>query len=240
MSAARNSRWRSVVTCFASLVVFPACADTTPRIFASASLTAVLETALADADVDLHFAGTPRLVFQLQEGAKADVFVSADRENMRRVVSRELGVGAPRVFARNRLAIATERGNPKAIRGIRDLARSDLRIALCAPDVPAGRYARRALAAARVTVRSTSDEPSVQALLAKIRLGELDAGIVYATDVSNAHQAIDSVAIDAKYNVTAEYVAVALRGSTDGTRILDLLFRAPVQRALHDFGFELP
>jgi molybdate transport system substrate-binding protein len=107
-------------------------------VFAAASLTAPFEALAmefegehADADLELHFAGTPQLVLQIREGAPADVFASADEANMRKVVDDGRVAGAPRVFARNRLAIVTRKGNPKGIRALADLAREDLSVVLC-------------------------------------------------------------------------------------------------------------
>lgn len=247
MPSARISRRSALALGLALTPVFDACsrssAALTPTVFAPSSLTEVLESALSDADVQLHFAGTPRLVFQLEEGARADVLVTADRANMQRAVDRGLCREAPRVFARNRLAIATAKNNPAKIRGLADLARDDLRVALCASEVPAGRYARRALEKAGVRVQSRSDEPNVKALLTKVRIGELDAGIVYVTDVTSARGAVTGVEIDSRYNVGTVYEAATLRSahSTDvADRAMRLLFDDRVLRALEQLGFERP
>lgn len=192
-------------------------ADRSTMVFAAASLTAAFqdlavayEAAHPGEGVELHFAGTPQLVVQIREGAPVDVFASADEANMQRIVAMGGTLGPPVVFARNRLTIVTAEGNPQGIRGLADLARDDLRVVLCGPQVPAGRYAREALAKAGVTVRSRSDEPSVKAVVSKVQLGEVDAGIVYVTDATSAAQQVDAVPIPAEHDVVATYPIVAL------------------------------
>lgn len=218
-------------------------------VFAAASLTEAFE-ALADAfrasdagtPVELHVAGTPRLVVQVREGAPADVFASADAANMERVLETGRTLGAPRTFARNRLAIVVGEGNPENVQGLADLARDDLAVALCAPEVPAGRYAREALRSAGVVVETVSDEPSVKAVVSKVELGELDAGIVYATDVRSAEERVDGVAIPDDVDVTAEYpiVLVDSRPGRAGEAFLEFVLSGDGRRILESFGFEVP
>ncbi|MGB3967903.1 MAG: molybdate ABC transporter substrate-binding protein [Planctomycetota bacterium] len=216
--------------------------------FAASSLAApfaaielAFEAANPGVDVQCSFAGTPQLVLQLREGAAADVFASADTVNMARVVAGGLATGEPRRFARNRLAIAVAAGNPRGIRGLADLARSDLRVALCGPEVPAGRYARQAIGHAGITVQSLSDEPSVGALLGKVRLGELDAGIVYATDCSSS--GVAAVAIADELQVVVEYPIVPCRAGANAAAagaFVAFVLSPAGQRTLAGFGFLAP
>jgi len=118
-------------------------------------------------------------VAQVEAGAPVDVIATADPEAMARLVRAGL-VDAPRTFARNRLAIAVEPGNPERIAGLADLARSGLKVVLADPSVPAGRYARQALERAGAAVRPVSLELDVKAVARKVETGEADAGIVYA------------------------------------------------------------
>lgn len=218
-------------------------------VFAAASLTApfqalaaAFEQAVPGSAVELHFAGTPSLLVQLREGAPADVFAAADENNMQRAAAADLLVGAAQVFASNHLAIVVTAGNPQRITGLEDLARDGLRVALCGPEVPAGSYARQALAKAGVEVRSLSDEPSVTALVAKVRLGELDAGIVYATDVTDVAE-VAGVAVPEAFDVRARYpIAVAAAGlQRDGGARFVAFVLSPAGRAiLRDFGFGAP
>lgn len=227
--------------------VAAACREAPPpvTVFAAASLTASF-TALAAGfeanhpgqHVQLHFAGTPRLVLQLREGAAADAFASADTANMDKVVALGRTAGAPVPFARNQLVIVTEKGNPQHIAALADLARADLRVLLCGPEVPAGRYARQALQRAGVAVQSASDEPSVQAVLAKLQLGEADAGIVYVTDAAAAAAKLDAVPIAAAHNVVATYPIAAL--GPRGEAFVAFVASPAGQAVLRRFGFSPP
>src|SRR5215208_6669186 len=152
------------------------------KVFAAASLTAAFTklgenfTAANDGTkVTFNFAGSQALATQIQQAAPADVFASADIANMDKV--KDL-VGTAQNFASNLLAIVVEKGNPKSIQGLDDLANPDLKVVLAAPDVPAGKYAAEALGKADVTVRPVSEEDNVKAVITKVSLGEADAGIV--------------------------------------------------------------
>lgn len=224
-------------------------ANPTPlRVFAAASLTASFQAIVTAFEqqhpghrVECNFAGTPQLVLQLREGASVDVFASADVPNMTKV--QELGavVAAPLEFARNQLVVVVRAGNPKAVQGLGDLARSDLKVALCGPDVPAGKYARQILQKAGIEVRSVSDEPSVKAVVAKVQLGELDAGVVYATDVGV--RGVEGIVVPPAQNVVASYpIAVLNRGGNrTGAEAFVAFVRGESGRAiLLANGFVLP
>jgi molybdate transport system substrate-binding protein len=223
-------------------------ARTVVRVFAAASLTApfqaiaaAFERAHAGQVVELHFAGTPQLALQIREGAAADVFAAADQPNMQKVVDAGEVDGAPVEFARNRLAIAVPAANPRRLGRLSDLGRADLKVALCGPDVPAGRYAREALRKAGVTVRSVSDEPSVKALVSKVQLGELDAAIVFVTDATAT--GVRGLPLDPAHDVVASYPIALLAGA--GNRAAGAAFVAFVRGAdgralLAAHGFELP
>lgn len=213
-------------------------------VFASASLTEAfqaLEVAFEqqhpDTALDLHYAGTPQLVMQVRQGAPVGVFAAADEPSLRRALGAT--AAAPRVFATNHLAIAVAQGNPRGITGLADLARADLKVALCGPDVPAGRYARQALARAGVIVASVSDEPSVKAVLSKVCLGELDAGVVYATDLACA--GIGGVAVAAEHDVVASYPIAVLDADDAGARaFVAFVLSEQGQSVLRSFGFGAP
>ncbi|HEX5054406.1 MAG TPA: molybdate ABC transporter substrate-binding protein [Planctomycetota bacterium] len=246
------SRPRSGAAVAASVALLAAaCRDDAgapARVFAAASLTAPFE-ALARAferanpgrELALHFAGTPQLVVQLREGAAASVFAAADEVNMQRVTALGTTIGPVRVFARNRLAIVVREGNPRGIAGLADLARAGCKVALCGPDVPAGRYARQSLAKANVVVHSLSDEPSVKSLVTKVRLGELDAGIVYATDVLTA--GVAGVAVAPEHDVVASYPICVLGTGGDrerGEAFVQFVLSPAGQRLLAEHGFLPP
>lgn len=218
------------------------------RVFAAASLTASFQAIAAAFEqqhpghrVELHFAGTPQLVLQLREGASADVFASADVPNMTKVQDLGAVVDPPVEFARNQLVIAVRAGNPKGVRGLADLARADVQVALCGPEVPAGKYARQMLQGAGIEVRSVSDEPSVKAVVTKVQLGELDAALVYATDVGVS--GVEGVALPATANVVASYpIGVLDRGDNrvGAARFVAFVCSDAGRSILRQHGFLLP
>lgn len=218
------------------------------RVFAAASLTVPItriarafEAAHPAARIELHLAGSAHLALQLREGARADVFAPADEANLQKVSDPGLTAGPPAVLATNRLAVVVPAGNPKALRGIADLAREDLRVALCGPEVPAGAYAREAARRAGIVIRSRSDEPSARALVGKVLLGELDACIAYATDARIA--GLEAIALDPAHDVAATY-PIAVLGCGDnaaGGRDFVAFALGPVGReVLLQEGFVLP
>jgi molybdate transport system substrate-binding protein len=217
------------------------------RVFAAASLTAAFNqlgsdftSANPDAKVTFSFAGSQALATQIQQGAPADVFASADTKNMDKV--KDL-VGAPKVFASNLLQIVVEKGNPKGVKGLSDLARGELKVVLAAPDVPAGKYAKQALDKAGVTVQPVSQEDNVKAVVTKVALGEADAGIVYVTDVSAGGDKVEGVDIPTGPNVTATYPIATLKASKNQQQaqaFVDLVLSDQGQRVLEGYGFLPP
>jgi molybdate transport system substrate-binding protein len=191
-------------------------------------------------DVHLSFEGSSRLVAQITVGAPADVFASADAANMARVVDAGLVEGTPVVIATNRLAIAVAPGNPLGISSLADVA--GRRLALCAPEVPCGRYTAQAFAAAGLDVPAASTEGSVRAALTKVVLGEADAAVVYATDIT-ATDGVEGVDLPAAQAIRATYPAAALTGAAPRGAAADFvafLTSAPAQAILTDAGFGLP
>lgn len=220
------------------------------RVFAAASLTAVF-TALAaafekanpGARIELHFAGTPNLVMQVQQGELPAVFASADEANMQKLVDANVLAGAPRVFATNGLAIVVRAGNPAGIRQLAALAKPGARVALCGPEVPAGRYARHALAKAGVHVQSVSDEPNVRALVTKVQLGELDAAIAYRTDGHGLDGKVTLVDVAPEHDVVAKYPIALVRGAEAGdvgAAFVEFVLSPSGQQLLQSFGFRAP
>jgi molybdate transport system substrate-binding protein len=225
----------------------PEAAPTTVRVLAAASLTEAFG-AVADAfeeaddgvEVELSFGGSPALVTQLAAGAPADVLATADEESMQRAV--EAGdVAAPVVFARNRLTVVVEPGNPRGIATVEDLARDDVLLVLCAPAVPCGRLAIRALEAAGVRATPRSQEENVKAVLSKVTLGEADAGLVYETDVRAAGATVQALPIlPSDADLTTPYpIAVAreAEASRAAAEFVAFVRSDAGQRVLADHGF---
>ncbi len=215
---------------------------------AAASLTdafsaigTAFESQHPDTDVVFNFAGSSTLREQILEGAPVDVFASANMANMEAVVAASDVSGGPEVFAGNTLEIAVPPGNPAGVTGLADFGRPDLLIGLCAEGVPCGDFGREALEAAGVAPSIDTDEPNVRALLTKIELGELDAGIVYATDIASAD--VDGVEIPAADNVAATYpiAVIASAPNPDGARsFVDFVVSDAGREILSEYGFSPP
>lgn len=189
-------------------------------VFAAASLTAsftdlaaAFEKANPGARVTLNFAGSSTLVTQITNGAPADVFASADTANMDKLVNAKLVQGTPVIFTKNKPMIVVPTGNPRGVKGLADLGRPEVVVAMGAVGVPAGDYARVILRKAGVAVTPKSLESSVSAIVSKAVLGEIDAGIVYVTDVPSDNYKVDGVAIPDDQNVIATYPIAALAAS---------------------------
>lgn len=220
------------------------------RVFAAASLTEAFEklgTAFAaenpNVKVTFNFAASSALVRQIGEGAPADVFASADLANMDTLTAAGHTRSAPVVFTTNRAQIIVEHGNPKGIAGIADLARGDLLVVSCAPEVPCGRYAKQILDKAAVTVSFKSLEKNVKAVVSKVTLGEADAGIVYRTDVLAAGAKAAGVDIPADLNVVAEYPITITKEAKDpqaAQAFIDFIRSTAGAKILESFGFVSP
>lgn len=193
-------------------------------VMAASSLTDVIDIVFENREnVTAVIAGSSALVAQLAAGAEADVLMTADAATMQRAVSEGSVRGEPALIATNTLVLATPADNPGGVVGLADLARGDLLIGLCAMEVPCGALARQALAQAQITPSADTLEPNVRALAAKITLGELDAGLVYATDARMAGLAT----VDAP----------ELRGHLSGYHIASVSADPPpeVQAVIDDF-----
>ncbi|MGH9227855.1 MAG: molybdate ABC transporter substrate-binding protein [Acidimicrobiales bacterium] len=218
-------------------------------VFAAASLTdaftevgTAFESGNPDVSVELNFAGSSALREQILAGAPADVFASANPSNMDRVV--EGGAATdPENFVTNRLQIAVPAGNDAGVTGLDDFADADLLIGLCAEEVPCGEFGREALANAGVTPSIDTNEPDVRSLLTKVEAGDLDAGIVYVTDVSAAADDVEGVDIPADVNVIATYPIAALTdaGNADfAGAFVEFVLSDEGQEILESYGFDAP
>lgn len=206
-------------------------------------MATAFEKANPGATVALSTAGSSTLVTQLRNGAPADVFASADRANMDDVVSAGLVDGAPAVFARNRLMIVVPKGNPMRVKDLHDLADPDVWVAIGAPGVPIGDYARRALTASGITVKPKTLEPNATAIVTKAVLHEIDAGIVYVTDVARDDYRVDGIAIPDAQNVIATYpIASVTTGSNraGGSAFVAFVRSGAGQAILRSYKFLAP
>ena len=244
---ARCVRW--LLLGLAMLAGSPAQAATV-SVLAAASLTEAFRTigkafeaAHPGTTVEFNFAGSSTLARQIVEGAPADVFASADDENMKKVVDTGDVAGTPQRFVRNGLALVVPRGNPKHVKSLADLARPGLIVSLAAPGVPVGRYAAEAFAKANTPVPDASREADVKAVVTRVSMGEADAGVVYVTDVGAGGDKVEAVPIPEAQNVHASYPIAVLKGAPNppGARDFVAYVLSPSgQRVLAASGFLPP
>jgi molybdate transport system substrate-binding protein len=206
--------------------------------------------------VRFNFAGSQQLATQIEQGAAADVFASADRRWMDEVRDHGLLVGAPAEFARNRLVVVAPRQDPAAVTTLEGLARPGVRVVLGSEAVPAGAYARTVLRhlsrqpgfgagyARAVLENVASEEENVKSVLAKVVLGEADAGFVYRSDVTPEVAArVRVIGIPEAANAPADYPIAVLRGSRrpEAARaFVGLVRSAEGRRILERHGFAPP
>jgi molybdate transport system substrate-binding protein len=191
-------------------------------VYAAASLTEAFsmlgtqfQAAHPGTTVRFNFDASSTLAIQIDQGAPADVFASAAPGNMTTVVQAG-NAAAPTVFVTNRAEIATPPGNPKHIASVADLAKSGVKVALCDAAVPCGVVAASVLSKAGVSLTPASREENVKAALAKVEINEVDAAIVYVTDVKAAGSKVDGVPIPDAQNASTQYPIAPLTHSRNG------------------------
>jgi molybdate transport system substrate-binding protein len=222
----------------------------TLTVFAAASLTDVFEdlgeqlTAdNPDLAVRFTFAGSSGLATQIVQGAPADVFASANEQQMEVVVAEGLADGEPEVFTSNVLQIAVPAGNPAGVTSLADFTRADLALALCSPEVPCGSAAEDVFAAAGVEPEPDTYEEDVRAALTKVELGEVDAALVYASDVASAGDPVEGVAFPQAEDAVNRYPVCTLTEAPNpaaAAAFVALVQSDEGQQALADAGFRAP
>jgi len=231
-----------------------ACSDAddspTLTVYAAASLQAPLDELVEDfershdgVEVVVSYAGSSDLVAQLGQGAQADVLATADTATMDRAVAEDLVAGAPQVFATNTLTIAVPPGNPGGVTDLDDLARDDLSVVVCAPQVPCGAATRRLADLAGVRLSPDSEEQSVTDVLGKVASGEADAGLVYVTDVRAAGDRVEEVEVPEGRRVVNDYPVAVLADAREddlAADLVDLLTGPTGRQTLERAGFGPP
>jgi molybdate transport system substrate-binding protein len=221
-------------------------------VFAAASLTdaykeigTAFHTANPNANVTFNFAASSTLVANINGGADADVYASADQANMKKLTDAGNNAGAPTVFAHNLLQIIVAPGNPKHITSVNDLANPDIIFVTCDPSVPIGQYTQTVFQKAGITVTPKSLEADVKGIVTKVSkpVNEADAGIVYATDVKAAGANAQGVDIPANINVIAEYpiaVTKASKHADVASAFISFITGTQGQAILAKYGFAAP
>jgi molybdate transport system substrate-binding protein len=164
--------------------------------------------------VVFNFGPSNGLALQITQGAPADVFAAASTDTMQTVVAAGEAKD-PSTFATNVLEVATPPDNPAGVRSLADLAKPGVKIAVCQAQVPCGAAAAALFAKNRLTVHPVTYEVDVKAVLTKVQLGEVDAGLVYQTDVHAAGSTVHGIPIPAADNVSTTYPIAALTSSPD-------------------------
>ena len=212
-------------------------------VFAAASLTDVFERLAPDAR--FNFAGSDELATQIREGARADVYAAASPRYPAELHEEGL-VEAPRPFAGNRLVVVVPARNPAQIESLDDLAGEGIKLVTGAEGVPIGDYTRAVLeAAGRVDVlaRVVSEEEDAKGVLGKVRLGEADAGFVYATDARAAGDAVRTFELPASIQADVRYPVAVVRSSErpdEAKAFVELLLSPRGQAVLREAGFAPP
>jgi molybdate transport system substrate-binding protein len=218
-------------------------------VFGAASLTdalerveEALEAADPDLDVVLNLAGSSALRAQIEGGAPADVVATANRSVMDQLEA----VGAvedQQPFATNRLVLATAPGNPAGVSGLADLERSELFVGLCAAGVPCGDLADLVLTEAGVEAAVDSREPDVRALVTKLEAGELDVGLVYASDVVASPAGLGAISLPEDLPNATTYPVAVLRDAPEragAERVVEFLLADEGRAILAELGFGTP
>jgi molybdate transport system substrate-binding protein len=219
-------------------------------VFAAASLQESFTTlgkdfqkAYPGTKVVFNFGGSDTLAASITSGAPADVFAAASQKTMKTVTDKGDGAGTPDIFVRNQLEIATLPGNPKHIATLKDLTGSGLKVALCAKTVPCGAAAQTALTASGLKLTPVSYEQDVKSALTKVELKEVDAAVVYKTDVNSAGGKVDGVNFPESAKAVNSYPIVALKGAPNASgaqAFIALVTSAEGQKVLSQAGFLRP
>jgi molybdate transport system substrate-binding protein len=219
-------------------------------VFAAASLTESFtrigkdfESANPGTKVTFSFGGSSGLATQITSGAPADVFAAASPSTMKTVTGAGDASGEPVTFVKNQLVIAVAKGNPKGIKALADLTKPGLKVALCAEQVPCGAAAKTALDASGVKVKPVTLEQDVKSALSKVKLGEVDAALVYRTDAKASAGDVDGIEFPESAQATNEYPIVVLKAApnpTGAAAFVAYVRSEPALTVLTDAGFQKP
>lgn len=231
-------------------------------VYAAASLTGAFqdiaeefEKANSGSKVEFNFAGSQDLVTQIGNGARADVFASADLKNMDALQKQSLVTGTPQVVARNKLVVIVPQDNKAGIQELKDLSKPGIKLVVADKSVPVGNYTLQVLdkLSADATYGAgfkdavlknvVSQENNVKAVLSKISLGEGDAGVVYSTDAQTAAGKVTNIDVPDQFNVIALYPMAAVKDTTNATlaaKWIDFVLSPHGQAILLKYGFIPP
>jgi molybdate transport system substrate-binding protein len=221
----------------------------TVNVFAAASLKEAFtklgqqfQSTHTGVKIVFNFGPSSGLATQITQGAPADVFASASPKNMGQVVDAG-AASSPKNFASNVMEVAVPTRNPAYITGLSDLAKPGVKVALCQSQVPCGVTAAKVFTKAKLTVKPVTQELDVKAVLTKVTLGEVDAGMVYVTDVRAAGTKVKGIQIPTDLNASTKYPIAALTKAANkaGARsFTDYVLSAEGAKVLSEGGFAKP
>jgi molybdate transport system substrate-binding protein len=219
-------------------------------VLAAASLTESFDRIgkdfeIANPKIKITFAygGSSALARQITSGAPADVFAAASAATMKTVTDAGDAGGTPVTFVKNQLVIAVPKDNPKGVETLADLTAPGLKVAVCAEQVPCGAAAKKALTAAHVTLTPVTEEQDVKAALSKVKLGEVDAALVYRTDAKSATADVEGIEFPESAGAINDYPIVALKQAPNpaaAAAFVAFVQTAPEVEVLTDAGFQKP
>lgn len=210
-------------------------------VFAASSLSDAVEEIVAgfeadgEAGVELVIGGSASLAAQIRDGAPADLFLSADRHWADEVAAVCSPPCRVRPFATNTLVLAVPSGNPAGVTGLEDLTRPELRVVLCAREVPCGGLSEAVTSAHGLTAEPDSYEPSVRAVRTLLTLGEADVGLVYATDVTDAIEVVPDDRLS--QHATAYFEVILDPDDSDAITLADVISGPTGREVLRRLGF---
>ncbi len=218
-------------------------------VFAAASLTESFttigkqfEAAHPGTTVKFNFASSSSLAENINQGAPADVFASASPTNMKQVVDAG-GATDSKTFADNVMEIAVPRDNPATVTQLTDLAKPEVKVAVCQPQVPCGVVAQQVFKNADITVKPVTEGADVKAVLTTVQLGEVDAGVVYQTDVQAAGTDVKGIEIPADQNASTSYPIATLTNAPNAAgaaAFVDYVLSPDGEKVLEQAGFASP
>ena len=224
----------------------------TIQVFAAASLKASFselgesfQKENPDISVKFNFDGSSSLFDQMQGGAKADVFASADEKNMKKATDAGLNAGEPSIFVNNTLTLAVPKGNPAGVTGL-DNSLTGKKLVICAEGVPCGNAYRDLAQKVGFTGQAVSEETSVKDVMGKVVSGEADAGVVYQTDALVEKDAVDTIDIPGSDTVVNAYPIVVTKMAADNgydaaaKAFVDYVLSAAAQKVFAKYGFMSP
>ncbi len=220
------------------------------KVYAAISMKAALTEvgkAFAAANLgvtaEFTFDKSSSLIGKIEKGGEADLFIAADQTFMNKFIDAGLAGSFSAVVALDPLQIVVAPGNPTAVGGLSDLARPEVRVVLCDSSRPCGKFPRRLLKTAKITVTPISLEKEVAAVVAKVGSGGADAGVIYASEVVAAGPAVSGVAIPGEVNIPAEHAMAVVKKSTHDSlnvTFADFILSPAGQEILARYGYLSP